>query len=35
MALLIGFVRMEYGFIYGLLLHSLINIPSFLLNINK
>ena len=30
MALFIGFVRMEYGFVYGVTLHSLINLPAFL-----
>lgn len=30
MGLSIGFVRMEYGFFYGVALHSLINLPSVL-----
>lgn len=30
MALFIGYVRMEYGFAYGVTLHSLINLPAFL-----
>jgi hypothetical protein len=33
MGLSIGFVRMEYGFFYGVALHSLINLPSVLFNI--
>jgi hypothetical protein len=33
MALLIGYTRIEFGFFYGVALHSLINLPSFLLNL--
>jgi hypothetical protein len=32
MGLLIGGTRMRYGFLYGFLLHALINLPSVLLN---
>ena len=33
MALVIGYVRMEYGFFYGVALHSLINLPAILISL--
>jgi hypothetical protein len=34
MGLCMGFVRVKYGFFYGLLLHSLINLPFALVNLS-
>jgi len=33
MGLLIGYVRVEYGFLYGIALHSMINLPAFLISL--
>lgn len=33
MALLLGYVRLHYGFFYGIVLHSLINLPAALANL--
>ena len=32
MGIFIGYTRIRYGFLYGLILHSLINLPSVILN---